>query len=54
MMPLATVDGSSTPKSAAAQALQAPMLNSAGGEKKWLMGEISIYNVPVKRRKFFE
>ncbi len=48
----AMAPGSSTPGSAAAQALQALMLNSAGGEEKWLMDEIALFNVPVKRRKF--
>ena len=43
---------SSTPGSAAAQALQALILNSAVGEEKWLMDEIALFNVPVKRRKF--
>ncbi len=28
------------------------MLNSTGGETKWLLTAISIYNVPVKRRNF--
>ena len=44
--------GSSTPGSAAAQALQALMLSSGGGEKKWLLDEISLFNVPVRRRSF--
>ncbi len=48
----AMTPGSSTPGSAAAQALQALMRNSAGGEEKLLMDEISLFNVPVKRRKF--
>ena len=48
----ASQPGSSTPGSAAAQALHALMLNSDGGEDKWLMDEIANYNVPVKRRKF--
>ncbi len=48
----ASIPGSSTPGSAAAQALQARMINSAGGEEKWLLDEISLYNVPVKRRSF--
>jgi len=52
MMSSAMIPCSSTPGSAAAQALQALMLNSAYGEKKWLMDEISLYNVPVKRRSF--
>ncbi len=43
---------SSTPESAAAQALQALMFNSVGGEEKWLMDEITLFNGPVKRRKF--
>jgi hypothetical protein len=28
------------------------MLNSAGGEEKWLIDEISLYSVPVKHRYF--
>ena len=28
------------------------MLNSVGGKEKWLMEEISLYNVPVKFRCF--
>jgi hypothetical protein len=44
--------GSSTPGSAAAQALQALMLYSGGREKKWLLDEISLFNVPVRRRCF--
>jgi hypothetical protein len=44
----AMILGSTTPESAAVQALQALMLNSACGEKKWLMDEISLYNVLVK------
>ena len=52
MMSPAMIPDSTTPGSAAAQALQALMLNSACGEKKRLMDEISLYNVPVKRRSF--
>ena len=52
MMSTTMIPGSSTRRSAAAQALQALMLNSACGEKKWLMDEISLYYVPVKRRNF--
>ena len=52
MMSLASQPWSSTPGSVAAQARQAMMLNSAGGQDKWLMDEIVNYNVPVKRRKF--
>jgi hypothetical protein len=48
----AMTPGSSTPGSAAAQALKALMLNSAEGEEKWLMDEIALFNVPVKRCKF--
>ena len=44
--------GSSTPGSAAAQALQALMLYSEGGEEKWLLDEISLFKVPVRRRCF--
>ena len=44
--------GSSTPGSAAAHALQALMLYSEGGEKKWLLDEISLFNVHVRRRSF--
>jgi len=44
--------GSSTPGSAAAQALQALMLYSEGGEKKWLLDEISLLNVSDRRRCF--
>ena len=44
--------GSTTPRSAAAQALKALMLDSGGGEKKWLLDEISLFNVPVRRRSF--
>ena len=28
------------------------MLYSEGGEKKWLVGEISLFNVPIRRRCF--
>ena len=28
------------------------MLDSEGGEKKWLLDEISLFNVPVRRRSF--
>ncbi len=52
MMSPASQPGSSTPGSAATQALQAMMRNSVGGEDKWLMDEIANFNVPVKRRKF--
>ena len=44
--------GSTTPRSAAAQALQALMMDSGGGEKKWLLDEISLFNVPIRRRSF--
>ena len=44
--------GSSTPGSAVAHALQALMRYSGGGEKKWLLDEISLFNVPVRRRCF--
>jgi hypothetical protein len=30
------------------------MINSGGGEEKWLLDEISLYNVPVKRRSFLK
>ena len=48
----ASIPGSSMSGNAAAQALQALMINSAGVEEKWLLDEISLYNVPVKRRSF--
>ena len=48
----ATIPVSTTSCSAAAQALQALMLHSPEGEEKWLLNEISGYNVPVKRRCF--
>ncbi len=48
----ALLPGSSTPGSAAAQALRSIMINSAGGEEKWLLEEISLFNVPVNRRSF--
>ena len=48
----AAIPGSSTPGSAAAHAPQALMLYSEGGEKKWLLDEISLFNVPVRRRCF--
>ena len=44
--------GSSTHGSAAAHALQARMLYSGGGENNWLLDEISLFNVPVRRRCF--
>ena len=44
--------GSSTPGSAAAQALRALILYSEGGEKNWLLDEIVLFNVPVRRRCF--
>ena len=44
--------GSFTPGSAAAQALQALMLYSEGGEKNWLLDEIALFNVPYRRRCF--
>ena len=52
MMSLAMTPGSSTPGSVATQALRALMLDSAGGAKKWLVTEISLYDVPVKRCSF--
>ncbi len=48
----ALLPGSSTPGSAAAQALRSLMLNYAGGEGKWLLEEISLFNVLVRRRCF--
>jgi hypothetical protein len=46
------IRGSSTPGSAAAQSLQSLVLYFPGGEENWLQKEISMYNVPVKRRCF--
>jgi len=46
------MEGSSTPGSSAAQALQDLMIASTGGEENWLLTEISTFNVPVKRRAF--
>jgi hypothetical protein len=46
------MDGNSTPGSSAAQALQDLFFSSTGGEAKWLLNEISLFNVPVKRRAF--
>jgi hypothetical protein len=54
MLSPALVFGSSTPGSAAAQALKSIMLHSTGGEKKWLLDEISNFNVPGKRHRFPE
>ena len=48
----ALIPGSSTPGSAAAHALEALMMDSAGGEQKWLLDEIALFNVPIKRRSF--
>ena len=54
MMSPTSIPGSSTPGSAAAEALQALMINSTGGEEKLLLDEISLYNVLIKRRSFPE
>ena len=51
-MPPALIPRSSTPGSAAAQALQALMMNSAGGGKNGWLDEIALFNVPIKRRIF--
>ena len=52
MLSPATIPGSTTPGNAAAQALNAIMLHSPEGEEKWLLNEISGFNVHVKRRCF--
>jgi hypothetical protein len=52
MLSLALIPGRSTAGSAAAQALKSIMLHSIGGEEKWLLDEISNFNVPAKRRYF--
>jgi hypothetical protein len=46
------MEGSSKPGNSAAQALQDLMISSTGGEEKWLLNEILLFNVPVKRRAF--
>ncbi len=46
------IPGSTTPGSATAHALNILMLHSPEGEENWLLKEISIFNVPVKRRCF--
>ncbi len=48
----ALIPGSSTHGSAAAQSLRSIMMNSAGGEEKWWLEEISLFNFPVRRRCF--
>jgi len=48
----ASMEGSSTPGSSAAQALQDLMISSIDGEEKWLLNEFSLFNVLVKRRAF--
>ncbi len=50
--PPACMEGSTTPGSSTAQALQDFMISSTGGEEKWLLNEISLFNVPFKRRAF--
>ena len=52
MLSPAAIPRSSTPKSAAAQALNSIMLQSNDGVDNWLLHEISSFNVPVKRRCF--
>ena len=52
MLSPATIPGRTTSGNATAQALQALMLHSPEGEKKWLMNEILGHNVPAKRRYF--
>ena len=52
MLSPALIPGSSITGSAAAQALKSIMLHSNGGEEKWLLDEISNFNIPVKRRCF--
>ena len=53
MLSPAAVPGSSPPGSATAhQALNSLMLQSSEGEEKWLLHEISSFNVSVKRRCF--
>jgi len=48
----ACMEGGSTPGSSAAQALQDLMTKSMDGEEKWLLNEISLFDVPVKRKAF--
>ena len=52
MLSPAAIHGSSTPGSAAAQALHSLMLQSSGGEENWHLHEISSFNVHVKHRCF--
>ena len=52
MLSPALIPGSSTPRSVAAQALKSIMLHSTEEEEKWLLEEISNFNVPIERRYF--
>jgi hypothetical protein len=52
MTSLALLLESTTPGSVAAQSLKTIMERAPEGEAKWLLNEISFFNVPVKRRMF--
>jgi hypothetical protein len=52
MSALALLPGSTIPGSATAHALRGIMECSPGGQDRWLLHEISSFNVPVKRRSF--
>jgi hypothetical protein len=52
MMSPASIPGSTTPGSDAAQSILTLPLNSTGDDEKWLQVEISRFNVSIKRRCF--